>query len=385
MLTYSDLIEHAVDYLGGAADNREQSFIRRAVFNAFQRIAYHPRGWRYFIRRARVNLNALYSTGTVAYTSSSRSLTLTGGTWPTWAALGEVRINSLIYEVESRTSNTVLVLKELNAPAADISSTTYEIFQSSYPLPIDFQDVLIIESQNHWFQRYVKPEQWFTMQRSQGATGAPQYWTVLGDNNANTYGRKAIHVYPAPTASEPLEFLMRRAPREMRYSGQETAAITGTIAVSAGAAAVTGTSTLFTARMVGSVLRVTDGSNVPTGLGGLEPYAEEFVISARASTTGITLASNAVAAYSGAKFRVSDAVDAADCMIPAIKRAVEYELAIMNNKSDASVGRAQNLYTEELIRAMEADQVAGMDQVGTPFIISPPGEEIIDTVTLPDS
>lgn len=385
MLTYSDLIEHAVDCLGGAADNREQSFIRRAVFNAFQRIAYHPRGWRYYIRRARVNLNALYSTGTVAYTASTRTLTLTDGIWPSWAALGEIRINSVIYEVESRTSDSVIVLKELNAPAANISSTTYELFQSIYPLPADFQDVLIVESQNNWFQRYVTPEQWFTMQRTHGATGTPQYWTVLGDNNASTYGRKAIHVYPSPTSAEPLEFLMRRTPREMRYSGQETAAFTGTITISAGAAAVTGTNTTFAARMVGSVLRVTDGASVPTGLGGLEPYTEEFVIAARSSATAITLASNAVSAYSGAKFRISDVVDAADCMIPAIKRAVEYELAILNNKSDAALGRAQKLYNEELIRAWEADQVAGMDQVGTPFLITPPGEELIDTVTLPDS
>lgn len=376
MLTYSDLIEHATDQLGGAADNRQQSFIRRAVVTAFRRVAYHPKGWRYYIQKARVNLNALFDEGTVAYTASTRTFSIDNNIlpWPTWAASGEIRIGNNAYEIESRTDSDSLVAAARNAPTGDLPDQAYQLVQTAYPLPLNFQDIYRAEHQQGWCQKYITPQEWFSIDRSNDSAGEPRYWTVLGDSNANSYGRKALHVYPIPTSSTPLEFLMRRTARVLRYSGQETACITGTISISSGGTTVTGVGTSFSPRMVGSVLRVTDGTAIPTGIGGLEPYVDEYVISGYTSATVLTIATPASQAFTTAKFRISDPVDADECMISCILRAVEYELAVQRNTSDAAVGRAKALFSEELVRAWEADALAGIDRAGIPLFPEMPDD-----------
>jgi hypothetical protein len=68
-----------------------------------------------------------YSTGTVAI--SSGVVTLSGGTFPSWAARGIFRVNGLTYTVDSRDSNTQITLDDTSVAAS--SSTAYEITATS--------------------------------------------------------------------------------------------------------------------------------------------------------------------------------------------------------------------------------------------------------------
>lgn len=361
MLTYSDLIEHLTDYLGGAADNAMQSHIRRAASNAYKRIAYHPHKWRYYICRSRVNLNGIYSTGTIAYTASTRTFAISGGSWPSWAANGEIKVDGKLYDCESVSGSSLVVTAD-NCPVSNISSgTSYELHQASYPLPVDFQDIHFVKNESLWQQRYVSPESWYALNRCEGSTGDPECWTVIGDLKKGRYGRQSLCVYPTPTTDAAHEFLMRRKARDMRLSGYESNP--GTIAISG--TTVTGTSTTFNSKMVGSVLRLTDSTTTqPTGIGGLNPYLEEFVITGYTSATSITISGTPINTYSGVKYRVTDPADVADAMQPLLLRGCEYEIAVLRNTSDASLGRAKALYNEEFIRAMEVDQLTAIAQSG---------------------
>jgi hypothetical protein len=369
MITYSDMIEHALDYFGGGPADALTSKIRRGIITGYQRLTSNPHGWRYYIVSGRVNLNGAYSTGTIAYTASTRVLALTTGTWPTWAANGQVRIDSVIYDVDTRTDGSNLVLSASNCPAANISSgTTYTIFQSQYVAPQDFQDIYLTTSAGSWDQLYIDPEQWFSRQRNFYSAGTPYCWTIAGSTNPR-YGKKAIWVDPAPSADSQQVFLYRRTPRRLTYTGQETATTVGTVTLTAGSTAVTGTSTTFHARMVGSVLRVSDSTaTAPDGLGGANPYTEEFVIKSVTNTTALVLAAAPEASYTGVKYRISDPIDIDDCMISPMRRAVEFEIESIRNVSEAALGRAERLYRNELVQAWAIDGQSGIARAGVPLI-----------------
>jgi hypothetical protein len=86
---------------------------------------------------------APYSTGTVAYDhtggANERQLTLSSGTWPSWAASGVVIIDDTWYEVDTRVSNSIVTLDATNNPGADISAgETYRLVQVEYDLPTNF-------------------------------------------------------------------------------------------------------------------------------------------------------------------------------------------------------------------------------------------------------
>lgn len=103
---------------------------------------------------ASIEVHAAYETGTVAV--STKTVTLTSGTWPTWAAKGELYVDGGWYTVASRTSNTVIVLDYSAGTIA--AGTEYSLVQREYALPDDFGGV-------------VEP---FSLRRDQ------QQWTELG-------------------------------------------------------------------------------------------------------------------------------------------------------------------------------------------------------------
>jgi hypothetical protein len=362
------MIEHATDYLGGSAADQLTSRIRRAILNAYQRLTTNNHGWRYYIVAGRVNLNGLYDTGTIAYTASTRTFAITGGSWPSWAKYGQIRVANDVYDVES-VSGSNLVVTALNSPVDNIASgTAYQLFQAQYAVPDDYQDLYIVTSTGGWLQGYITPEDWFSQQRNYASVGTPNRWTIAGSTNPK-YGRKALLVDPAPSSNAPHVFLYRRTARPLRLTGQETASTTGTLSISAAGTTVTGVGTSFSSRMIGSVLRVCDSTTTsPDGLGGAEPYTEEFVIKAVASTTSLTIGSASVAAYSGVKFRVSDPIDIDDCMISPMWRGVEFEIESVRNTSAAALARAKDLYQQELLGAWAIDGQSDIARAGIPLI-----------------
>jgi hypothetical protein len=93
-----------------------------------------PHSWSFLHPRATLTLNAAYSTGTVAV--SSGVVTLTSGTFPSWAASGVVVISGIGYEVDTRDSGTQVTLVDTSYSVA--TGTSYVLDQRDYDLPDDF-------------------------------------------------------------------------------------------------------------------------------------------------------------------------------------------------------------------------------------------------------
>lgn len=355
LITYQDLVDHLLRHGAGGAQDAVSVGIYGAIQTAYRDLLY-GRTWNYYYAQYEIPLVAPYSTGTVEfdYTGGAyeRVLTLTTGTWPTWAAYGKVVIAGIIYDVEDRKSNSQITLTSNSNPGADVSSgTSYSLYRTTYTLPPDYRGSFspVLESSQGQL-KYITPDQWTQLEISNRTPGQTANWTLLGD--PNLYASMAIVVHPATATAERMRFVYQRAPRQLRYHSYG-AERTGTVTVSAGGTAVTGSSTLFTADHIGSVLRFGTTSDVPTGMAGLNIYKEQQTISAVGSATGLTLASAITNAYTSVKYTISDPIDVYPGAINALFRGIEYQFAIFNRLPN--VDKAYSLYKEAKIAAYESD------------------------------
>lgn len=119
----------AVDITGSKAD----AIVKAAVNDALDMVS-SARLWPHLLRTAMLPLRAPYSTGTI--TVSGTTITLSGGTWPTWAASGKVFVAGQIIDIATRTSATAVEVADTWGGAA-ITASTYLIYQNEYDLPDD--------------------------------------------------------------------------------------------------------------------------------------------------------------------------------------------------------------------------------------------------------
>ena len=136
----------------GTADN-EADIVDRVIQTGYTQFLNPPpvtingreiiHRWSFLHPVTTLTTSAPYSTGTIAYdhTGSANELeiTLTGGTWPSWAADGSITISATTYAVATRTSDTILLLAAGDNPGEDIASgTSYELGRQNMDLDDDF-------------------------------------------------------------------------------------------------------------------------------------------------------------------------------------------------------------------------------------------------------
>jgi hypothetical protein len=347
-LTYFDLVESLIVSSFGGPQDAEQRDIRTAIHRAYDELTT-IRDWAYYHVHGRIVLQAPYSEGTV--TSSGSTVTLAGGTWPSWAASGAyLKVGEEITRVASLTSSTVLVLDSSLPFKGDVTGELYTLYRSVYPLPSDFRNLdEPSDEYNWWSGLYVTPDQAMKIARVSTATGEPYHWTLIKDPNSAGW---AIQVVGYPTGTQTLDFTYRRTARPIRFSGHEAAVRQGTIARST--TAVTGAGTAFSEALVGSVLRVGDATTMPGPIESLTPWVSEAKITEVANATTLTTdVSGTVAAST--KYLITDPMDIAPHMHAALDSACEYWLARIRGTGE---DKALQLYQRDLRLAMEQDQLA---------------------------
>ena len=141
---------------------------------------------------------------------------------------------------------------------------------------------------------------------------------------------------------------------------------TGTIVTTASSAVVTGTSTAFTSDMKGSVIRVGTSTDNPSGIDGLNPYAEERVIISVDSGTQVTVDSGMDSAASVVKYRISDPIDIDDgVMYEAFMAYCELRLSMLFKDDDIPL--KEDIYTGSLRMAMQSDNRSYGESGGGPY------------------
>ena len=352
--TYQDLIRHVLDYTGAEVSKAGERLARRAVQAAYRDVAA-ARAWSYYQVRGRIATVAQQTTGTVAYDHTGgaheRLLTLTSATWPDWAGYGTVVIANVAYDVEERKSSTTLTLAEATNPGADVASgTSYTLYRDNYALPADFAEIgEVVLTDNDWPVSYVTPQEWLQLQRVRQGPGTPRHFTIQGE--ASYQGALAIRFFPPPDTARQVDFLYKKRPRDLALEEYST----GTVTVSNGSAAVTGSGTAWDSSMEGAVIRFSSGStSVPTGRGGDHPYRLERRVLDVTGATALTLDSAVTEAFSGVKYSISDPADIEEgAMLNYLLRECEHQARVVRRMEPTRTELASHRQAQVL--AFEAD------------------------------
>lgn len=302
-ITYKDAVEHVLLYCSDDRSNKGLHFARMAVDCAIKELCGDVE-WNYYKRSQRLSVYAPQTTGTVEYTASTRTLTLTGATWPTYAATGRILIGDISYDIQSYDSTTELTLESSGAPAANIASgTSYTLYFADYDLPDNVLRVgTLIDLEGESQPIQVGASDW-SMFQQQNRTFRPTHWTVM--SSPNTTGVQAIRLAPAPDAAREYEYIAKTRPRTLRYE-RITA---GTISTAASSTQIDGSNTAFTDGMVGAIMRISTGNAIPGNRYSDNPAAYEFPIKSVTDATTLDLETSIPETLSDVKYVISDPVD----------------------------------------------------------------------------
>ena len=379
MRTWRDAVELVIDTVGGqTTGGRNVGLAKVAVQEAVQSLV-DMREWNYYINPERVVTVDQYATGTIEYDhtggASERLITLTGGTFPSWAERGTLLIDSVPYKVSTNPSTTTLTLDETVNPQADIASgTSYTLYQEAFILPAGYKRLMRVDRLNNWDCQYLSPKDFQHARETLEFSGQPRYFTVMTDPKDVT--RQAMWFYPAPQSEESLDLLIERRPVPLSVYDYKA----GTVTVSLGGRSVTGSSTVFTSGMVGAVLRFGSTSANPESLESVSnQYAHEGIIETRTSDTAVTLATDATQASAAVKYRVSSRIDVADFMWNAMISLARWRYMRLTAAPASQQKAAADMFGLDLELAAVADQNSPRTSGGSridPFLAARTFEQV---------
>lgn len=356
--TYKDLVELVLDAHEIDRTGLNERRARAAVLKAYRDLPYrHP--WSYYYRQRLLQTVASYATGTVVYDhtggASERLVTLTSGTFPTWAAFGRLIIDSVHYEVDTRESGTTLTLREDSNPGADVSSSSYELYRSAYPLPSDFRRLCRLwdVEQQRLIAFVDQHEQHTALQVFYDTPSTP--WQATIRATRDYYGQKSLIFGPPPDTVRTYDLLYEASPRPLAIDEYKA----GTVSTTADDATVTLSDGTFPVNCVGSIIRFSATSTDPSNALGAQdntdnPFVMQGVIKTRTSATSAELEENASQSLSGVAYVISDPLDiASGPMLTALQHAAEAEFCQRAGRKDAMQKLA--IARDSLLAAMEAD------------------------------
>ena len=204
-ISYEILLERVGHYLFGirtgfSAD--QESDIMDCINDGLRRV-YSVREWSFFRPVVDIVTNAPYDTGAV--TIASGVVTLSGGTFPSWAASGTLMVNDNYYSVASRDSDTQVTLDYTSVTIA--SASDYQLAQPELPMPTGFDAV----ANDSDIDYYPSPQCWYppvrqrhdstirTLEASNPEFDHPVFYSVRTLEFSPTVGsRRVLALYPAP-------------------------------------------------------------------------------------------------------------------------------------------------------------------------------------------
>jgi hypothetical protein len=285
-------------------------------------------------------------------------VTLVGATFPTNAKYYEIMISGIRYDIDTYVDSTHVTLTVASNPGADIAvATTYILYRDTYPLPDDFiQMGTLVDATNAGRQMQLVPVDYILRSnRAIRTVGVPLLYAVT--KVYENQGSLGIVLSPTPNSARTFDFMYQVRPRALQTEVYST----GTVSVTSGADAVTGSgTTVWTSKHVGCLLRFSpDAQSLPTSLAGSptndsNPYAIQGIVSAVGGVNSITLADNATQTLASVKYTLSDPIDIeAGAMFTAFLRLCERAYAVLTGRTD--IAARQQLADRALYNAVCAD------------------------------
>lgn len=202
---YTDLLQRVGHYLFGIRSgfsSDQTADIYDCISDGLRRV-YAAHDWSFFRPLADVTTTAPYATGTV--TVAAGVVTLVGGTFPSWAADGVLKVSDNYYSVASRDSNTQITLDDTAATVA--IATSYQLARPEVPLDAAFEAV----ANDSDLSYYPSSELWYpSVQQRHDAMirrlesecpefDRPVFYSVRTSLfDASVGSRKVLALYPSP-------------------------------------------------------------------------------------------------------------------------------------------------------------------------------------------
>lgn len=308
-VTAQDLQNTLVRMLGGNGSPEEVADVRLAIRDALRTVSA-AHAWAYYHSFYYLTTNEPYSTGTVTYTAATRVATLSGGTFPDWAAAGVMILSpsspALHCRVESRTSGTRLVLLADDAPTVDYSGT-FTLYRYQFELDGDLNLYKFGKPQVDHVRvlEYMPPELFETdVRRPYLISGTKPRWFTI--SRGRTIGRTCLSLWPYPLEALRLRFGYLRHPRTIKTWEESS----GTVSTTANSTALEGDGTAFTSNHVKCLLRTGSNRNdYPSHRDGRYPPVDEVLIASCASATTLAAASALSTSASDVAYLLSDVLD----------------------------------------------------------------------------
>ena len=361
ILTAYDVIESLQDVAG--TSGVPLRVMRRVAQSAIRELVAES-STEYLRKRGRLHLLAPQTSSTITYdhtgSTYEREVTLASGTWPSWAKDASILLDGMVCDVEDVKSDTVLTLDAVLNPGADLEAgTSYVLYPRYYVLPEDFDETAGFwgEEINHLGRR-VPMDELMAMEMYEDRSGDMEYYAIAGVNDL--VGYMGVYLHPYADTAKSLDYTYLRKPRELRYTGHDAADYQGTVSVSTATTSVTGTDTAFSAKMVGSVIRIGDATYTPTGLGGSHPFVDERIIHA-VSGDKLVLDRAPSATNATARYVITDPVDIDPVFRDAYMARCFYDMALERNLESIKTHWAN--YREQLRRAKIAANRDAQPQV----------------------
>lgn len=366
--TYQDIVEHILDVYDDSRAGRPLRMAKRAASEAL-RALQTAHSWAMYNGTRHIHTVAPYATGTIYYDhtggASERLVTLSGGTFPSWAAFGKILIAGVAYPVESYVDSTHVVLDPNVNPGADVaSSTAYTLYRDEYPLPVGFKTLgqLWNVTEDEELDVVFADQATRDSVSDPAEPGDPEYAYVTGDSDY--INNMSLVFLPPPDSELVFRYDFQRSPRQLvteKYS-------TGTVTVAGGSTTCTITTGAFTQSHVGCVIRFGTTDNEPDNrFGGLGDTTNTFtdertIVSVASNGLTCTLDAAPSAAITSVKFTVSDPIDVeVGAMLTAYQRLCESTFAILTKRDQKDSMVRIQLAERALLEAKDADR--RIDQV----------------------
>lgn len=324
--------------------------MRRAILGCYRELPYKA-PWSFYSRNVLLSTVAPQTTGTVAYVASTRTVTLTGATWPSNVVDYVLRIDGVQCRVESRTSSTVIILAEGTAPAANIAAgASYSLFRAIYTLPEEWRNIQTIRDiDSGWSLEIAEPnEVHWDSTGIYDSPGEPRKVSIA--QRQAGLGQLGLQFTPPPSAVRRYSITIDAVPRPLSL---ENFASTATLSANTSTVTIDSGDVLPT-RLIGCVARFSLSATEPTGTAGANPYKFQRKIISRTDATHFVVDEAIDTALVGYGMTISDPIDIEPgAMLTAFQRMIEYEFALLSEFEGLS--RREALVTAALQQAIGND------------------------------
>ena len=241
-LSFEDLRDAVYEYTyggdgdhSGESDANRKALVDRMIYSGLRQFYKPPpvggriHDWSFLMPVTTLSINAPYTTGTIAATNGV--VTLSAGTWPTWAASGMIEISGTDYSVATRTSGSQLVLDDTSSASDVDASTSYNLHQDDYDLPDDFGRILgpftFAQADNAWYTCKVVGEARIRELRQRDryknySGGDPQFAAIRAKTFTASAGtRQEVLFWPQITSSATVTYKYRVRPNKPTSTGHD--------------------------------------------------------------------------------------------------------------------------------------------------------------------